>query len=344
MYHTRISATALSAVFSAFVLFFAASALAQDGFGRDGFPLPDAPQATSEGSNCFFANGGLGCDDDECEATVCGQDSFCCDVAWDGICSDAAIELCPVDVESDVSRAQFEVNKNFTDDNPEPVLVTINCFTGLPLEQSQWISEDQNVTFVVTDFDDDELDCEISESVPDGYSAYHNAVPGSDGDQCTFSNVGWGQFARCDITNEPDPVTVTVYKEWIYTNTESGNEVDDSYQITLYCNAEIQGGYDLGNGNWRSKQSGSGEGSFTWWVEVTYQGATCSAEESLYDGAVESDSGDCDNLLIDVGQGAECSIVNTVFYEGIPTLGQYGMVLLALLMLAVGVIGFRRFV
>jgi len=31
-----------------------------------------------------------------------------------------------------------------------------------------------------------------------------------------------------------------------------------------------------------------------------------------------------------------------VFYEGIPTLSQYGMALMALLMLGMGMVGFRR--
>ena len=38
-----------------------------------------------------------------------------------------------------------------------------------------------------------------------------------------------------------------------------------------------------------------------------------------------------------------CAITNTVFYEGIPTLSQYGLALLALLMLGVGFVGIRRF-
>jgi hypothetical protein len=33
-----------------------------------------------------------------------------------------------------------------------------------------------------------------------------------------------------------------------------------------------------------------------------------------------------------------------VFFEGIPTLSQYGMAIMALLMLGVGFVGFRRFV
>ena len=44
------------------------------------------------------------------------------------------------------------------------------------------------------------------------------------------------------------------------------------------------------------------------------------------------------------GGSSECTFVNTVFFEGIPTLNQYGLALLALLMLGVGAIGFRRFV
>ncbi len=37
------------------------------------------------------------------------------------------------------------------------------------------------------------------------------------------------------------------------------------------------------------------------------------------------------------------SATNTRIYEGIPTLSQYGLALMALLMLGVGLVGFRRF-
>ena len=59
---------------------------------------------------------------------------------------------------------------------------------------------------------------------------------------------------------------------------------------------------------------------------------------------VESDNSDCDGFLVTAGSEFECEIVNTVFFEGIPTLSQYGMAILALLMLGVGLVGFRRFV
>lgn len=53
-------------------------------------------QGGSGGSNCCIANGGLGCDDVECEAAVCDFDPFCCDVEWDGICAEEAADLCPI--------------------------------------------------------------------------------------------------------------------------------------------------------------------------------------------------------------------------------------------------------
>ena len=35
-----------------------------------------------------------GCSDPVCEAIVCSVDPFCCDVTWDQICADEAIDLC----------------------------------------------------------------------------------------------------------------------------------------------------------------------------------------------------------------------------------------------------------
>ena len=43
------------------------------------------------------------------------------------------------------------------------------------------------------------------------------------------------------------------------------------------------------------------------------------------------------------GRGGECTVVKTRLYAGIPTLSQYGLLLMALLMLGVGLVGFRRY-
>jgi hypothetical protein len=47
---------------------------------------------------------------------------------------------------------------------------------------------------------------------------------------------------------------------------------------------------------------------------------------------------------VGVNANEGCTITNTSFFEGIPTLNQYGLAILALLMLGVGFVGFRRFV
>ncbi|MCZ6651609.1 MAG: hypothetical protein O7D91_01070, partial [Planctomycetota bacterium] len=51
------------------------------------------PCAPSE-SDCCCNNGTPGCDDEACEAIVCGVDPFCCSDVWDEICVEGAIELC----------------------------------------------------------------------------------------------------------------------------------------------------------------------------------------------------------------------------------------------------------
>jgi hypothetical protein len=79
-------------------------------------------------------------------------------------------------------------------------------------------------------------------------------------------------------------------------------------------------------------------------VEPDWNGGTnCRVDETVNDSSVEVDN-DCGNLNVTIGEGDECTITNTVFYEGIPTLSHYGMAMMALLMLGVGFVGFRRFV
>ena len=71
----------------------------------------------------------------------------------------------------------------------------------------------------------------------------------------------------------------------------------------------------------------------------------CSATEvNFYSSAVESDQGCAMPIEFVLGQDEEeCTIVNTVFFEGIPTLSQWGMAIMALLMLGIGFVSVRRF-
>lgn len=70
--------------------------------------------------------------------------------------------------------------------------------------------------------------------------------------------------------------------------------------------------------------------------------SVCTVTENVAFSAAESDDSDCASLPISIGMGNSCTITNVVFFEGIPTLNQYGLAVLALLMLGVGLVGFRR--
>ena len=48
--------------------------------------------------DCVEAHGEPGCEQSECEATVCALDSFCCDTAWDAICVNEALDVCVPDI------------------------------------------------------------------------------------------------------------------------------------------------------------------------------------------------------------------------------------------------------
>lgn len=46
--------------------------------------------------NCCTAHGGLGCDNAEFEACVCGVDDYCCTGEWDSLCVDTAYYDCGI--------------------------------------------------------------------------------------------------------------------------------------------------------------------------------------------------------------------------------------------------------
>ncbi|MHC5115312.1 MAG: hypothetical protein ACYTGP_12895 [Planctomycetota bacterium] len=43
---------------------------------------------------CYIPNGSPGCEDVDCCEQVCTMDPFCCEIQWDQICADLAIDLC----------------------------------------------------------------------------------------------------------------------------------------------------------------------------------------------------------------------------------------------------------
>jgi hypothetical protein len=252
--------------------------------------------------------------------------------------------------------ARFTVSKNFDDgDHDTPVSVTIDCFSGLPITQTQDATESQDVTFTVGSFESGELICDISETGVDGYTAVYTAVGdggSSDADGCHFNGVEGGSENACNIVNEVDDVQIDIEKLWVIEGDGASN-VDLSYTLVLYCDANIvnDSAYCPGNMAGREGQYYSeckvfnGEGADDFYALVTpdYPSSNCWVEEINLDDAVVVANG-CRDMNVSAGSGDNCTIVNTLFFEGIPTLSQYGMAILALLMLGMGMVGFRRFV
>jgi len=242
------------------------------------------------------------------------------------------------------TRATFAVTKTFSDGNDvDEVVVSIDCNTGQILDQDKTLGDGDSVEFVVTAFTSGSLNCSIVEGdITDGYSASY--VGDGDSDDCTWTAIDGGDAYSCDITNSPDPVEIKVTKNWVIEG--DNNDVNLNYNVYAYC-------YDVVDDSAESPAShtligsGSGEGpgskTFTFSVIPNFPTSSCYVNESVYDSAIEVDN-DCGSLTVSADNGTSCTITNTVFFEGIPTLSQYGMAIMALLMLGVGFVGFRRFV
>ncbi len=233
--------------------------------------------------------------------------------------------------------AGFAVNKTFDDGNPAEVTVTISCNTGLPLQQSDTISEGDGVVFIVRDFEDGALNCDITETAGGaGYDvSYDNGVGVSD-TSCTFENANIGLRYTCNITNSLLPVDVDVTKWWMDENPQFNavNIARADYSCVNEVFFQVFGELEFfGDGDTQS---------FT--VFPDWDGSTtCTVTETVVENGVEFDDSECASLSVSPGSGASCNIYNTRLYEGIPTLSQYGLGILALLMLGVGFVAFRRY-
>jgi hypothetical protein len=256
-------------------------------------------------------------------------------------------------VNTPIAAASFFTTKDFSDDNPAGVTAMISCNTGLPLEQDFEIFDAPggHVNFIVGDYVAGTMDCEITElEVPEGYSVTYVAGLGADGeagdyfggpDGCFFEDVVTGAFT-CEIINEANAATYTVVKEWVI-HLQGGDMVIPEAHVTIYCDAAITDGYE-DEGIWTKSGTLGDADTLVAEVDVSTGPATCWADEDVFDSSVESSSSGCGEVQLSAGGSHTCTFTNTVFFEGIPTLNQYGLALLALLMLGVGAVGFRRFV
>ncbi|NNJ64106.1 MAG: IPTL-CTERM sorting domain-containing protein, partial [Xanthomonadales bacterium] len=280
------------------------------------------------------------------------------------------------DIINGASFATFQVYKLFTDGNYEtPVTIKMQCNNGLPTQQEVTLVPpeepgrgDFTVDFVVTKFGPGVMDCTIWEDDVTGYTpsyvcgnigASTQCDTGDDSPlddfgvgPCEFLDVDTDNDAGpavhfCTIRNYPDPATITVNKEWIYPTT-GGQDVEQVVDVTLHCDTPLepigQQTQVFNSVGYSNTQRIVGDGAASWSVRPTiYPANSCYATENVWNSYIERDDDGCGSLEVTAGGSDECTFTNTVFFEGIPTLSQWGMALMALLMLGVGLVGFRRF-
>ena len=278
----------------------------------------------------------------------------------DGICDSGEPATAGLPITFDLSAAvsRFLVTKNFTDDSDESVDVHLRCNSGLPLEQSSTIIDPQSgadgfewVEFVVRYIDSGEVDCEIwEEPVPAGYLPTYEAAAAVGGvagaispensTACEYTDILTGSFT-CDITNEPEPITIVVTKEWIGDFEEYNYPLDAiAYYTCTDVLSEPEGSPISVQGSLEFNGASSTD-TIDGLYANPYGNSTCTITEVDVIHPVLDDSSDCQ--AVPVEPGAECTIYNSIFHEGIPTLSRTGLAIMVLLMLGVGMVGFRRF-
>lgn len=259
----------------------------------------------------------------------------------------------------------FDTQLDFVPNGPytQTVTATLTCNTGNPLQQSFEIgpTTDDKVVFVVDNFDlQTFIDCEITASSLSGFIVLAVTANGADtGDTCLYEADPVDGTAlieglnTCVFQMAPAPFSFEIEKVWEFDSEDV--DVSDFASINWWCNNVVQPGLDnavttisggfgiSGNGTWIV---GGGIGTHpNPWAGTLGGTTTCYASESAFDSAVESDQGCAGGTTFSVSDlEGGCTITNSVFFEGIPTLSQYGLAIMALLMLGVGFIGFRRFV
>ena len=223
--------------------------------------------------------------------------------------------------------ATFPTSIDFTNDDTGTVNVELTCNSGNPLVQDFDISEMAGVTFSVTGLVAGSV-CDIALSgLASGYELTN--AP------CSFT-IGEGTVYECDLVAAPIATAVMVES-----TIDAGGDasIDTSFTTTITCdNVSPDTGPVFGTA---TDTDSSGTFMANWYAEPG-ETADCTATLVGVDSAVEGDSCAFSFVLGDAEAG--CDVEGTVFFEGIPTLSQYGMAVMVLLMLGVGFVGFRRFV
>ena len=336
----------------------------------DGLPLENQ-QGVSDGSTIIFVltfpDGGGG--NADCTITVDAVSGYTAEYLASGdsglptpdlsliACRYVNVDLghanlCEIDMVPKTT-ARFETSMVFTDDNPvDTSVVHRECNNGLPLNQFFELGHLDFVEFIaeLLPAGEEFFSCTITAADVPNYSTWYSELGVVfTTDPCDYTRleldaVDW--VAECHIKMVPELAEVTVSKDWDTVNT-GGEPIKFDATIIASSSDEdaIPGSSPCENRYCLSFDFiGENPSDEIFFVKAGYLGESILLTEVNQDSSVEITNNCGGSVRVFPGSEASCGFVNTVFFEGIPTLSQYGLAIMALLMLGVGFVGFRRFV
>ncbi len=223
-----------------------------------------------------------------------------------------------------LNTGAFTVNKNFSDDSPASVDMTLTCSSGAATTNPVAATEASPAVFEVTGFTP-AATCTATEAATPGYT--------QDNSGCQVGGL-LADGGSCTMVNTLNTNTFTVNKTY-----------DDATLTAVTVTASCTGG-----GSFAANPLPAAPGAPAVFIYNGFIGnPTCTALESGVPAGYTANNADCqDNDAL----GGSCTIANTLNPIApppvrelgvVPTLNQYGLALMALLMLGIGAVGFRRF-
>ena len=228
------------------------------------------------------------------------------------------------------TTATFPTSVDISNGAMDTLNVELTCNGGTPLVQDFDLGNGDSVTFSVQNIDIATASCSIALSGVDAGYTVTNAA------DCEWAAGELAAENICDLMIEPIATAVLVYTN---IDTDGDTSIDPTFETVISC-MNVNPNPDS---SFIDVTVTDTTGAFTanWYADPN-GGTDCTVDLTGNDSAVEGDS--C-AFSFNVGDAtAGCDVEGTVFFEGIPTLSQYGMAIMVLLMLGVGFVGFRRFV
>ena len=188
---------------------------------------------------------------------------------------------------------EFDVYKDFLDNNPMSVLVTLSCTDADIEDNTLSAQEGDPAVFDLSNVGNNNT-CTAVEEVPSGYT-HDNPF---DCQNVQGDETEGGYFYSCEIVNSLDPIieTFTVFKDFEDDNT-------DSVDVTLSCiGAEVAGN------TLPASEGNPAEFTIVW--DGVSESPTCSATESVPPGYT-SDEDDCSSVEVFGEVPGSCTIINT---------------------------------